>query len=115
VSTNNASPITTATARERLVVSTMHLLEGRLTWKGSRGSQLLRRSSPQRRDRQYHACDRYRHVGVYTQQNVAGSPIADQITGTAGRRQDRDVASISTPAAKIVAGHGTPNVGILTG
>jgi len=39
--------------------------------------------------------------------------MADQITGTVERRQDRGVASINTPAVKIVVGHGSPNVGIL--
>ena len=29
------------------------------------------------------------------------------------RRHDRRMASISTPAVKIVVGHGTPNAGIL--
>jgi hypothetical protein len=46
--------------------------------------------------------------------NVADPPIADQITGTVERRQDRGVASINTPAVKIVVGHGRPNVGILS-
>ena len=44
--------------------------------------------------------------------NDADPPIADQITGTTARLQDRGVASISTPAVTIVVGHGRPNVGI---
>jgi hypothetical protein len=39
--------------------------------------------------------------------------MADQITGTVERLQERGVASINTPAVKIVVGHGRPNVGIL--
>ena len=39
--------------------------------------------------------------------------MTDHITGTIDRRHDRGVASISTPAVKIVVGHGTPNAGIL--
>src|SRR5688572_25079642 len=39
--------------------------------------------------------------------------ITDHITGMTDRRHDRGVASISTPAVKIIVGHGTPNAGIL--
>jgi hypothetical protein len=46
--------------------------------------------------------------------NAADPPIADQITGTIESLHDRGVASINTPAVKIVVGHGTPNVGILS-
>jgi hypothetical protein len=45
--------------------------------------------------------------------NAADPPIADQITGTIESLHDRGVASINTPAVKIVVGHGMPNVGIL--
>jgi hypothetical protein len=38
--------------------------------------------------------------------------MTDQITGMTDRRHDRGVASISTPAVKIIVGHGTPNAGI---
>jgi hypothetical protein len=44
--------------------------------------------------------------------NAADPPIADQITGTIESRHDRGIASINTPAVKIVVGHGRPNVGI---
>jgi hypothetical protein len=46
--------------------------------------------------------------------NAADPPIADQITGTIEKLHDRGVASINTPAVKIVVGHGRPNVGILS-
>src|SRR5687767_549968 len=39
--------------------------------------------------------------------------MTDHITGMIDRYHDRGVASISTPAVKIVVGHGTPNAGIL--
>src|SRR6187402_1407349 len=39
--------------------------------------------------------------------------MTDHITGMIDRRHDRGVASISTPAVKIIVGHGTPNAGIL--
>jgi len=39
--------------------------------------------------------------------------MTHQITGTVESPQDRGVASINTPAVKIVVGHGTPKVGIL--
>jgi hypothetical protein len=44
--------------------------------------------------------------------NAADPPIADQITGTSESLHDLGVASINTPAVKIVVGHGRPNVGI---
>src|SRR6187200_2627155 len=39
--------------------------------------------------------------------------MTDQITGMIDTPHDRGVASISTPAVKIIVGHGTPNAGIL--
>jgi hypothetical protein len=39
--------------------------------------------------------------------------MTDQIMGTIDRRHARGALSISTPAVKIVVGHGAPNVGIL--
>ena len=45
--------------------------------------------------------------------SVADPPMTHQITGTVESPQDRGVASINTPAVKIVVGHGTPKVGIL--
>lgn len=45
--------------------------------------------------------------------NAAEAPITDQIIGIVANCQQRGVASNNIPAVKIVAGHGTPKVGIL--
>jgi hypothetical protein len=54
-------------------------------------------------------------ISAWTPSRYAADPaMADQITGTIERLHVRGVASINTPAVKIVVGHGRPNVGILS-